>query len=155
MFWIGVYLFLAYTAVAIALVLLRRLWEKSSPVRWVLFIGILLAPFLPYVVVATQTALLGNTLRPAVRQAMLDTGMMDSEIVTMRVLSLSPWRAKVYVTEYCGSRPETRKSAQVGEIITLRLTPAGWKLAEWDVVWSECGSAEGNTFPPYPEAREF
>lgn len=79
--------------------------------------------------------------------------MMTGEIVTLRVMSMTPSRATVYVTEPCGL---DLKHGLAAHLITLRRSAARWELDEWvDTVWSDCGSAEGNTFPPFPEAREF
>jgi hypothetical protein len=40
---------------------------------------------------------------------------------------------------------------ETGETVSLNRTLTGWKLGGWDAVWSDCGSADENTFPPYPE----
>jgi hypothetical protein len=152
MFWLTLYLIAAYAAVLLLQFAVRLAWERKSGYRSVLLCVLWQLPLLPYVAIAMQTVCFGPTLRTYVRQAMRETGMLEGEPVTYRVMRVSPDRVVVYLTLRCGS---SSGNDQAADLLTLRRTGSGWKLAEWATVWSDCGSAEGNTFPPFPEAREF
>jgi hypothetical protein len=153
MFWFTLYLVTTYGAAGLLHVVVRRAWEQPRRTQGRLLRGIWMLPLLPYALIAAQTLCFGSALRPHLRQAMRDTGMLEGEPLIVRVMAVAPARATVYVTERCGSSPG---SGQVAELITLRRSGSRWLLAHWDgTVWSDCGSAEGNTFPPFPEAREF
>lgn len=153
MFWFLLYFMVSYGAVALGLTVLRAL--KVSR-RWkIVFSAILLMlPLVPYARVAIQTALYKKELLPAFHAGTIHTG--GGEILTFRVLKVSPWRAEVYVVNPCeGGMGSNAKSDKVGWVMGLTKTSQGWKFADYDAVWSDCGSAEGNTFPPYPEAHSF
>jgi len=152
MFWLTLYLVTTYSAVWLLYAAVRRNWKRRPRFRAILLRCLWLLPLLPYAVIALQTACFGRELRPYVVHAMRDTGMMAGEPVTLRVMTLRPGHATVFVTERCGS---PRGGGQAANLLTLRRSVKGWVLDSWDTVWSACGSADGNTFPPFPEASEF
>ncbi len=148
MFWMFVYCVLSYMAVGITWAVVKRRLGKHKGARQALGIVLLLLPPLPYVAVYVQTAIYGTFMRADVRQALLDTGMSEGKVVRLRILFISPVYAQVLAEEPCSQGTE-------GTVLTLHWQSEHWKFADWDTTWSDCGSAEGNTFPPYPEAKEF
>ncbi|HEY3265961.1 MAG TPA: hypothetical protein VGM37_03475 [Armatimonadota bacterium] len=165
MFWMVVYFVVAYVSAGLALgsVILERrrrerLWagdprrgpRRRPPYR--LAVALFLIPLIPYAAVALQTAAFLPTLRPALNRAMTeDYGLVVSPRI-VRVLRVAP-APVVYAVLPCtgmGARGES------GVLYTFHRVRGQW---QWDGVpecaWSECGSAQGNTFPPYPEANEF
>ena len=144
MFWIAVYLLASYAAMGLIWRLCRAVMTR--PPGWALTVLLLAVPLLPYVVVAAQTALYGGAMRPDVRRALLDISTSGGNIRSMRVLFLTPWEAQVYVTEPCTAWPA---EAHTGDGTTVLLTRVHghWQSWDSDTIWSDCGSAEGNTFP--------
>lgn len=115
-------------------------------VTWRVSLAVLLSlPLLPYVLVAVQTALFLPSLRPAIRQAAHDATMIGDDTVPHRILWITPTVCYAVVRD-----PSTDSTTrwQAEFVITLRRTPTGWRLHKWDAVWSNTGSADGNTFPP-------
>lgn len=149
------YFIAAYTVVAVLLVLLRQKKRSNGFMRQVGFLTLVLLPFLPYIIVASQTALSQKSLAPDVTQALIDTGMSNGRFTQLRVFRITSNRATVYVEEPCTSWPKPHPTDKAATILRLRRVSGKWKLVEWDSVWSDCGSAAGNTFPPYPSAKEF
>ena len=152
MFWTAFYLLAAYAIVGLIWRLCRA--AMMRPPGRALGVVLLAVPLLPYAAVAAQTAFYGKVMRPDVRRALLDTGMSEGDIRSLRVLYVTPWKAQVYVTEPCTAWPAEAHSEN-GTTVSLRRAHGHWELGDYDTVWSDCGSAEGNTFPPYPEAKEF
>ncbi len=159
MFWMSVFLFVSYNCLLSSVVglhfLLRRLRVKLVW-RLSLYLLIALLPFVPYVIVAIQTAKYRAEILPALRASAIHWGDPKQKYFILRILSITPSRANVYVVTSCqggmGTDPKTDK---VGMLVTLNRTSKGWEFADYDAAWSDCGSADGNTFPPYPEAQEF
>ena len=118
--------------------------------RFLLAILLALLPFYPYAKVAFQTKLYAAQLLPAVRasEAKEDWTNPGKPYSVVRVLSFSSSRAEVYVLVPCGE-------GAMGFVIKLKNTNKSWTFDNYDTVFSDCGSAKGNTFPPYPEMREF
>ena len=160
MFATVAYLFFAYVAVGTFSCLIRASLKKQKKARQIITVSLLLLPLLPYAIVAAQTALFGTIMRRPVRQALLDTGMSDGNISGMRVMAITPWESVVEVIEPCTGgmntdikgRPLTGQDAQT---VTLVRRGSVWRLEDYDTVWSDCGSADGNTFPPYPEGSSL
>ena len=107
-------------------------------------------PLFPYALVEGQTLLCRAALMPATRQALRELYSKD-QILWFKVLSISPRKARVYVVTPCWDTPPLSNSRdRVAQWIDLRRTAQGWRFnGNWDAVWSECGSASGNVFPPY------
>lgn len=114
---------------------------------------LLLAPLFPYAQVVVQTALFGSVLRPVVEKSFDKTDTTGSPIALLRVLSITPKNASVYVIQTDNGGPRTEDNIGVGIIYDLVHTPLGWKYQKYRWIWSDGGSAEGNTFPPYPEGE--
>ena len=151
------YLLFAYAVAGTISCLISASLKKQKKARQLITASLLFLPVLPYAIVAAQTALFAASLRRPVRQALLETGMSDGNISSMRILTMTPWRSVVEVTEPCSGgmntdmkgRPLPGQDAQ-----TVTLVPQGskWRFEDYDTVWSDCGSADGNTFPPYPDS---
>ncbi len=163
-----VYFLGAYLAVAAVFVIAKRRLvphrqkERRKAFAYRLGLALLMLPWLPYLVVAAQTALFGRALLPSVYRAFDDCGGMcgDSKdkILTYWILGITPFHAKVYLVQPCtGGMLGEKEQGRTGEVLELKRTPRGWRLQDWDGdgSWSDCGSAEGNVFPPDPQAKEF
>jgi hypothetical protein len=124
---------------------------RYNPRRFFLAVLLLaLLPILPYGIVACQTALFCQDLLPPTRQALREIGFSD-RILTLKVLQVGPRAARVYTVTPCLPY-ESNDSERRAEVVCLLRSAEGWRTAgpgtEEDV-WSECGSANGNVFPPY------
>jgi len=136
------------------LILTRR---RRRPVRLAPFaLAVTLLPWTPYAVVALQTAAFGPALRPYVITSFDTSGGMAGNptrpLLRYRVLSISPRLASVYVVQPCGL---DGKPGNCATVIDLKRTASGWDLDDYSTIWSDCGNATGNIFPPYPEGQEF
>ncbi|MBC7806412.1 MAG: hypothetical protein H7145_09700 [Akkermansiaceae bacterium] len=124
-------------------------------VAWRTCLAVLLAtPFLPYAAVALQTAIFLPSLRPDIRQAMRDTSWSDGNFIGCRILWITPNTCHVAVRHLCFEDGSV-EDGQIEDVLILKKSPTGWRLHSWDTVWSDVGSAEGNTFPPTWDADEF
>ena len=98
----------------------------------VLIIGVIV----PYGKVEFLTATHGDEFAAGY----LQTGMID-EIEYLKVMAYSPHKAKVYYVA---------KDKTSGNVIKFTKDEiSGWKLAEWETVWSTTGSADGFIWPYY------
>jgi len=151
---------------AIFVIAKRRLvlrWQKERRKAFAYRLGLalLVLPWLPYLVVAAQTALFGRALLPSVYLAFEDCGEMcgnpKDKILTYWILGTTPFHAKVYLVQPCMGVMPPGEHGRSGEVLELKRTPKGWRLQGWDEdgSWSDCGSEEGNVFPPDPQAKEF
>ncbi|MES2462278.1 MAG: hypothetical protein V4671_16955 [Armatimonadota bacterium] len=161
MFYLFFYLVVSYSIVGALLFTVKAVMElfphapRRLVFRYLTIIGMLL-PFTPYAVVATQTSLYRAEMEPAVRRALADgIGGADDPIRIMRVLKISPSYAEVYIVQPYARIGGIWTDEAVGLVIRFGKTPNGWQYQEYDCVWSDGGSADGNTFPPYLEAKEF
>lgn len=149
------YLVFSYVAVGTFICLIRASVKKQKKARQLITTSLLLLPLLPYAIVAAQTALFLPTMRRPVLQVLLDAGISDGNISALRVLTITPRQSVVEVIEPCTGgmnidfkgRPLTGEAA---ETVTLVRRGLVWRVKDYDTVWSNCGSADGNTFPPYP-----
>lgn len=159
MFYMTAYFVLAYGVVALLLLraTLRRQCSKGrgsgADARFTrLTVALILLPLVPYAVVALQTAVMLHWLQPGLTRAIAADFGKPTHPRIVRVLRVFP-SPVVYAVLPCTGMVE---HGEVGALYTFRRSHGGW---EWDGVpdcaWSDCGSADGNTFPPYPEAREF
>lgn len=154
-----IYFFVTFSCVFAAIInsvfLFRHLRVKLIW-RFLCYAALLLLPFFPYAVVAAQTAMYRTKILPDVRASSVYWGNPGEKYFVLRILTITPSRANVYVVTSCeGGMGTDRKNDKAGLLITFKHTSKGWKFVDYDATWSDCGSAEGNTFPPYPEAREF
>jgi hypothetical protein len=151
-------LFIGYFLVSYALVspLSIVLWVLSGRAarewRWPLRYAagvVLLLPLAPYVIVESQTAVLGPRLRAEVQRALRDIDGGNGEIHSLRVLSVRGGDVAAYVVSPCS--PHLTRGRRAASVIHLRNSEGGWRYTgDWETVWSQCGNADGNVFPPYP-----
>lgn len=134
----------------------RRARQGEKAPYYVLGILLLLLPWLPYGAIAVQTALFGRMLLPAVHQSFIDCGQMCGDVhdrvLTYQVLWITPSATQVYLVTPCtGWTPNHGDYRGLSATtITLIRTAHGWRYSEYDTPWSDCGSADGNIFPPDP-----
>jgi hypothetical protein len=159
------YLSLAYIAVAVvAAVLIRRTRRaalRRTATYSVTWIVVLLAttPLLPYAWVGALTSGEGRWLIPAVRIGLVEDG--DSTNISLaRVLYVSPFAAQVYVVTDCGADAGRRNAGKIAYVVDLYKQHGKWVPAQhphtcYDAVWSDCGNADDNTFPPYADQDRF
>ncbi len=161
MFWFLFYFAITYSLTLVVLGgCLYALWRwvAQRKIRFilagVLAVSLLALPLWPYAQVAWQTQQYRDELLPAFMKEAGHTisGEITTPPLIFRVLEYSPRRAVVYAVESCG---ETNSGQRWGWTMKLRTKGRGWEFSDYNAVWSDCGSAEGNTFPPYPEARSF
>ncbi len=144
----------AYAAMIILSVLICASLKKQKKARRVITSCFLLLPLLPYAVIAIQTGLFQAAMRLPVRQATLETGMISENAQITRIFSITSRRCVVEVIEPCSGGMccgSASHMGQVADVLTLTRSASGWRLQDWDTVWSACGSADGNTFPPYAD----
>ena len=156
MFYVVLYFALASLGAGIVFALLRNRVRRPKALACIA----LALPWLPYLTVAVQTALFGDSLRPAVRRAFVECGGMcgdtGDKVLTYQVLRVTPWAAEVYLVTPCaGGMLKPSESGRNAVKINLKHTPDGWHYADYDDTWSECGSAKGNVFPPDPTGKSF
>ena len=161
MFWITVYLVTTYSLALLALgggIYALSRWAVPRKTRLalagILTVFFLLLPLWPYAQVAWQTQQHRNELLPAFMKEAKHTisGELTTPPLVFRVLEFTPRRAVVYAEEHCVLEDIDGRS---GWTMTLKKRERGWEFSDYDAVWSDCGSAEGNIFPPYPGARSF
>ena len=117
-------------------------------------------PWLPYIAVAAQTAMFSESLRPAVQHAYVECGGMCGDakdiVLTYKVLYITPWAAEVYLVTPCsGGMLVQSNQGRSATVIYFKRGTYGWKYEEYDTPWSDCGSAQGNVFPPDPRGVSF
>jgi hypothetical protein len=145
----GWLLYIGYlVAIAIAIRIVVRI-EPDTPrgTHWhrAVLIALCVLPVWPYAVIETQTALFGAMLRPATVRTLNELGF-SPEIHRMKIMQLTPWRASIYTVTPC------LESDKRGVTFELERHNGQWqyRARSWDAIWSDCGSADGSTFPPYP-----
>ncbi len=135
---------------------LRGRWSGSPRRRCVvlacLAVIVVAVPLAPYAVVEGRTRMYARSLSPAVHQAMRQIGFEDA-IRSLKVLSISHSKAVVYVVTPCMHSKSDYRACTV-ELMNAR---SRWRFREGSdrIVWSDCGSADGNIFPPYPSAGDY
>lgn len=156
MFWTVAYFCVTYGCVcAILFALSRSAVLRRIKLVWLaVVLAAALVPLVPYARVAIQTAQHGKELEAAVRASSSGWGDPKEKYQILRVMSIGSERAEVYVVTSCGSFGSSPDDGN-GDVVKLKRISKGWAFDDYDTVWSDCGSAEGNTFPPYPEARSF
>ncbi|MBI3945048.1 MAG: hypothetical protein HY321_03955 [Armatimonadetes bacterium] len=136
-------------AVAVA----RRPSRRSLAAAVAGTVTLALLPLMPYLVVESQSAAWGAGLRPIVAQALRDESM-EADVVTLKVLRRGIMRIRVYVVSPC--RNGYGEPGYVGGIVHLVKRGGRWQHeGEYGCVWSDCGSADGNIFPPYAAQGDY
>jgi hypothetical protein len=163
MFEIGLYLFTYYALGVVFYLLIKTRFRRVGVVllarRARLFrrtvsglftVLLLFLPILPYVIVEFKTFFYKDEILPAVRNALREIGSSE-EIFSLKVLLVSRKQAVVYVVTPCTQQREADATQYVAETIELLRTHNSWEFAgEYSCIWSDCGNADGNVFPPYP-----
>jgi len=76
----------------------------------------------------------------------------EGELVYLRVFSYSEKEAKVFIVErYKTDKAGIWENYRTGSFYYFGrdATSSAWNLQSWNVVWSEAGSADAWTMPPY------
>lgn len=130
--------------------------QKYSLAKWwaavylSLLALLLILPLLPYLLVEHQTTRYRRILLPTTVHSLKELGLSD-HILFFKILSAHHNRALLYVVIPCTPIGRSRTDECCGITIRLHKSSLGWEFRdEWDAVWSDCGSADGNVFPPYP-----
>lgn len=154
-FYVAFYVAAAYAVVGplAYFVFRRRRWPRTSRrASWLAALAILLLPLSPYAAVEVLTAALGPEL-VAAAQRFEGWDARRAPVVSYKVLWAGIGEAQLYMVVPCDEPPHEEHA---GHVIRLRRSGRGWRaLDSLDCLWSECGSAEGNVFPPYFGPREF
>ena len=151
MFYVVLYFLVAYSFVAFLMFAVSRMQsarKMSRSNRLLVFAVLANLPLVPYLKVAVQTQLYASQLLPAVKASEEIWGWPNKPYSVVRVINILPSNAEVYVLTQCND-------GYAGMIVKLKNADSIWAFDTYDAVFSDCGSAEGNTFPPYPEARSF
>lgn len=126
-----------------------RVLGKSVPKKPLIACLVPLVPLIPYFVVGVETLMLGWTLKPAIESELHRAGDTD-KVRTVRVLWPVWGGAHIYFIQDCGGVGTIK--GRTGATIDIVRKDGTWKMAgEPDFVWTDCGNAEGNIFPPYLE----
>lgn len=157
---IVIYLLLVYSVGLLSIAAIAHwgwgLWEADHRKKWrvllPLAVILLILPLIPYAVVEVQTHVYAKSLISAVQEAMHQIGFED-RIRSLKVLSVSRRTVTIYVVTPCLDSDSDYRACTV----ELVRTQNGWKFREGsdEIVWSDCGSAHGNIFPPYPSQGDY
>jgi hypothetical protein len=113
---------------------------------------IILFFLLPYIFVEIQTLLVCSWVYPLVKKAAEGTVGYSPQMYTLKVLRLTPTQVRCYVVLPCGvNRESNGTTKRMGVVYVFRKNDKAWILETEEGIWSECGSASGNVFPPYPD----
>lgn len=116
--------------------------------RWALISSFALLPLTPYVWVGVLTAYARGGLNGVVHSSMISVGD-PGPILEEHVISITRGKAVVYVVTPCGTSGSRRRMAT---LFTFIRRDGRWAFdGDWETVWSQCGSANGNVFPPFPD----
>ena len=97
----------------------------------------------PYIWVETLTKLYGNQFYDVSR-----IGMSKKNIEYLKVFSYYQNNANVFIVD---DNSNIKSGCRAGSFYKFEKTPNKniWVLSSWGGGWSECGSADAWTFPPY------
>jgi hypothetical protein len=166
MIHIVAYIMASYIAILSIIILIGRiLVMKSKSYKSRLFALIyiiacallLIAPAIPYILVNYWTQKYGAEFDMHVESALKSIGAAsDSCILEFKVLRITKSSASIYVVSNCESLSGYYDSGYIGTIIYFVKGKDGWLYTgRYDTVWSDCGSANGNVFPPYRGRGEY
>lgn len=113
-------------------------------VKYIFWTVLIILPRAPYAWVEVQTMIFQPVITQEVKETMHSNWM-------------SKHQARIYIVSRDELPPnsvfcESNKPCLChrGDIINLLNTSKGWKFnGDYSTVWSDCGSADGNIFPPY------
>jgi len=164
MLWVIIYSVVAYAACLMLLGLMvcgcHALRQKNENARFAasrttlvygisVITALILLPLTPYALVELATTRLLPRLRPAISEAVrvIDGG---NEVRDIKVLSVSTDHARIYVVTPCFIDYPVPRRGWSATLLTLRRRGDSWYFeGDYETVWSDCGSADGNVFPPY------
>lgn len=145
----------AFHQLIVAKMLLCRVRDKRNRVLTsaLFFILLLLIEFAPYFWLESRTLVWSARLKPATIVA-LNTIGHSTEIYSLKVLTVNQSSARVFVITLCEDANNREDTQYMALIIRLKLENNEWVYHKEDnAVWSDCGSADGNVFPPYPDSH--
>jgi len=143
------YLLTAYCIVTVAAVLVLRRVYVHKAAREIAFMVLFFLPLAPYGAVWLQTAIYGKAVLAPIKATMPQMNGQPDDIQEIRVLRVWPNSATVYVI-VAGSDIDHPDRPGAGFVVRLVKSGDRWRCSgEWDVVWADGGSADGNVFPPY------
>lgn len=162
MIYVIIYFIFLYSFVAV-IISSTGITKKKKPI---LLCVLLISPILPYIWIEVQTTLLKPQLMNVTKKAVRELGMPNVKLVKLKVLSISSAKAKIYIVSrnqlpsdvpnavFCGS--DDPCICYGGDIIYLSKISQRWKFnGDYSAVWSDCGSADGNIFPPYLSKGDY
>ena len=154
-FYVAFYVAAAYAVVgpwAYYVFRRRRANMRARRTSWLVALAILLVPLLPYIAVEALTATLGRQLVTATQRSR-DWAGNRAPVVSYKVLWAGPQEAHLYLVAPCDNPPDEENA---GYLFRLRRSGRTWSVVDTpECIWSDCGNAEGNVFPPYFGIREF
>ncbi len=142
------------------LVYLSRARESKKPGATLRSLTLILIPVcVPYLVIGVQTQVGRKKWMTEVVRYRQSVGE-SSPVYDLKVMVWTPTYARVYiVTECTGIDPTNcptmdncrRRRGKTGEEVVFQRMHARWESRgrAGGVVWTDCGSADGYTFPPF------
>lgn len=142
----------SYLIVSLLLLAMRRRCSaalRAARYRRLLYpmavVVMLILPLLPYFRVEANTLLHVRELKPCVIAAVKRIDL-DATIQDLKVMSFGGGSARVLAISKSG------EGTFAADIVTLRRRGGRWVFeGDYSTVWSQTGSADGNTFPPYAQ----
>lgn len=155
--YLVVLLFIVRISTLLVPKLKRSKFRMMIAVIILLFAFLLLAPLIPYFLVEHRTQKYGMEfhilLYDAVKSLNYDTHPI---IRDFKVLSISNLTASVYVVSSCQGDNRFYDPGYAGSILYFVKEDGIWRYSGKEyIIWSDCGSANGNIFPPYPCKGEY
>jgi hypothetical protein len=153
-YWISAGMLSVITSIGILWLYQRK--KKLRRTLLAVLILILLAPIAPYARVTWLTWRYKTALLPAVRAAVAEINGQPLDVRACRIMAVNGMKADVFVVTPCTPLDGKRTHECVGEVYTLVRKGSAWKFSgDYRTVWSDCGSADGNLFPPYPRGGSY
>jgi hypothetical protein len=121
--------------------------------RFLLLSILLLLPLAPYAVVEWRTASFKASLLPVTQRTLRDINGSEDPILSFKVLSVGQQEAEVYAVIL---RRNPKPLCAFALVMTFTNTTKEWQFTgNYRGVWSDCSSASGNIFPPYPARNDY
>src|SRR3569833_1164173 len=141
------YMIVSYGIIGTVLLLHRKMRDRRA--AWV---ALLLVPVLPYLWVFGLTMIFSPRLRRDIPRIDREMGG-EGKVSLLRVFWVRPGSMDVYFVT-CETDPPhgAIRQACAGMMVRLKSERGVWTLTDdWRPIWSDQGSQDGNTFPPFPE----
>lgn len=152
---VGVTLYVIVSLVLVAsctlVIWCNRKREGKNRWRRMVWTAVVLAiPLSPYCLVEVQTRLIAPSMTVPVQCEATKIGI--NRIVMMKVVRIWPGWARVYII----GTGSIQSRCYSGELLDFTRSQQTWRFnGHWSTVWSDCGSADGNVFPPYAAEGDF